>query len=96
MCASSGGRAGDAQGGPEGQHSHTPGQDMEGEDPSCVPHLPPGGGELARDIMDEQVRHSSLELVEEVSKLCQTMRLEGARTTSKSMGGLCKRGEDGL
>ena len=91
-----GGRAGNPHSGPEGRRSHQPDQDLKREDPSCVPHLPPGGGELARDIMDEQVRHGSLELVEEVSKLCQTMRLEGARTTSKSMGGLCKRGEDGL
>ena len=40
-------------------------------------------GSLARDMMDEQVRHGWPGLTVEVSKLCNMLRLEDARTTVK-------------
>ena len=40
-------------------------------------------GELARDMMDEQVKHGWPGLVTEVRNLCDILRLEDARTTRK-------------
>ena len=40
-------------------------------------------GDLARDMMEEQVRHGWPGLVKEVSNMCDVLRLEDARTTSK-------------
>ena len=41
-------------------------------------------GSLARDMMDEQVRHGWPGLTAEVGKLCGMLRLEDARTTEKN------------
>ena len=40
-------------------------------------------GDLAREMMQEQVRHGWPGLVREVNSLCDMLRLEDARTTSK-------------
>ena len=41
-------------------------------------------GELARDMLEEQVRHGWPGLVVEVSQLCDKLRLEDARLTLKT------------
>ena len=41
-------------------------------------------GELARDMLEEQVRHGWPGLVKEVSQLCDMLKVEDARMTSKN------------
>ena len=43
-------------------------------------------GELARDMLEEQVKHGWPGLVREVSELCEMLRVEDARKTNKSKG----------